>query len=237
LGLRLHPVFQGRPFSFAALLIKILGVQANLPLNQFGHQCLLLLSTGLVIQNYSSCPMNWVLSCTSNDKGGWLKKSYTQKGYDYQSISIARASVQSVAIDGDYEIRAVCSCMLTRTAFAGDEVLDQCVSDPGHAIYRAFQTKNVWTFLRLDTRTGLVWQIQYGDHPATLPVNSLPLVNKQGSRAGRFMLCPTRNLFNFLLLDQDDGRMWSAQWSLEDKSRFIAPLFFVDPAEIAPPSK
>jgi hypothetical protein len=125
--------------------------------------------------------------------------------------------------------------LVSANALAEDAVLDQCVSDSGHATYRTFQTKNIWTFLKLDTRSGMVWQVQWGDHAATVPVNSQSLVAKRDAHSGRFTLCPTRNIFNFMLLDQDDGRMWSVQWSLDDKGRSINPLFFVDPTEITPP--
>jgi hypothetical protein len=121
---------------------------------------------------------------------------------------------------------------LSVAAFAADELpLDQCVSDPGHANFRVFQTKNIWTFLKLDTNSGLVWQVQWGDPHVTLPVNAIPLTSKQQFEPGRFTLCPTKNIFTFILLDQDDGRMWAVQWSMDDNSRFISPLFLYNPED------
>jgi hypothetical protein len=52
-GLGLNPVFEGTAFGLATLVITMLRVQANLPFEQFGHQCLLLLSTGIVVHSYS----------------------------------------------------------------------------------------------------------------------------------------------------------------------------------------
>lgn len=124
--------------------------------------------------------------------------------------------------------------LLVASAFAADEPnLDQCVADPSHATYRVFQTKNIWTFLKLDTRTGLIWQVQWGDNAGMIAVNWKPLVIKEGATAGRFTLCPTKNIFNFILLDQDDGDIWSVQWSLDEKTRYIsritAPIVLADP--------
>jgi hypothetical protein len=115
--------------------------------------------------------------------------------------------------------------LLSGYAFAADELsLDQCLADPSHAAYRIFQTKNIWTFLKLDTRSGLIWQVQWGESPVSLPVNKLALTRPEQAKEGRFTLCPTRNIYNFILLDQDNGRMWDVQWSMDDKERSIAIL-------------
>lgn len=121
----------------------------------------------------------------------------------------------------------LCVLLLCSFAVADDEPnLDQCLADPSHAKYRIFQTKNIWTFLKLDTRSGLIWQVQWAnDAPANLPVNTLPLIPpKEVGVPGRFTLCPTRNIYNFILLDQDNGRMWQVQWSTTEKERFITIL-------------
>ena len=47
----LDPVVQGLAFLLAALVIKMLRVQADLSFEQFGHECLLLFSAGIDIQN------------------------------------------------------------------------------------------------------------------------------------------------------------------------------------------
>ena len=115
--------------------------------------------------------------------------------------------------------------LLCGAALAADEPpLDLCVADPSHAVYRMFQTKNIWTFLKLDTRSGLVWQVQWGKNPVSLPVNKVPLVKPEQAKAGRFTLCPTRNISNFILLDQERGQMWDVQWSMDDEGRFTSIL-------------
>ncbi len=92
------------------------------------------------------------------------------------------------------------------------------------ATYRLFRTQNIYTFLKLDTRTGQVWQVQWGNETSyrwVQPIALYPLAD--GKKAGRFTLHPTTNIYNFILLDQDDGRMWQVQWGKEDE-RLITPI-------------
>jgi hypothetical protein len=125
-------------------------------------------------------------------------------------------------------LRTVCLlaviCAATTVVAEEEASLDQCIADPTNATFRIFQTRNIWTFLKLDTRTGLVWQVQWGNPTAILPINGAPLAIKEAAQPGRFTLCATRNIFTFLLLDQQDGRLWGVQWSTKDKERFISPL-------------
>jgi hypothetical protein len=116
-------------------------------------------------------------------------------------------------------------------AFAGDDMpLPEPTQNPD-AAYRLFRTLNIYTLLKLDTRTGQVWQVQWGDenHRFIVPINIDVLV-PAGTTArpailkpGRFTLSPTANIYAFILLDQEDGRTWQIQWGAE-KQRFIWAL-------------
>jgi len=128
-------------------------------------------------------------------------------------------------------ILAVILLACVAPCIADDEPpLDQCMPDSSHETFRLFQTRNIWTLLKLDTRTGFVWQVQWGDNAVTLPINLEVLVPKGTAakpavmKEGRFTLCTTRNIYNFLLLDQTDGRVWDVQWSTDDKKRGISPV-------------
>ena len=93
------------------------------------------------------------------------------------------------------------------------------------APFRLFRTRNVHTFLKLDTRTGQVWQVQWGAEPAhrfVEPINSRALAADKAP--GRFTLYPSSNIFTFILLDQEDGRQWQIQWSLEIEKRLILKI-------------
>ena len=87
------------------------------------------------------------------------------------------------------------------------------------AHYRLFKTTNIWNFLKLDTRTGLIWQVHWGTDAASrtiAPLNSKPLVSKTGEKDGRFTLYRTANIFNYLLLDQENGRTWQVHFDVTE---------------------
>lgn len=87
----------------------------------------------------------------------------------------------------------------------------------------------MWTFLKLDTRNGKIWQVQYSvkgdDYRGELVLNAKPLIySGSGMEPGRFELYPTQNMYNFILLDGDDGNIWQVQWSLDAEKRGIVPI-------------
>ena len=73
------------------------------------------------------------------------------------------------------------------------------------ANFRLFPTKNMLTFIKLDTRNGLLWKVQYSLNPENRMVTYLNLdrlasVNEEVK--DRFKLYPTQNMYNFILLEQ-----------------------------------
>lgn len=93
--------------------------------------------------------------------------------------------------------------------------------------YQLFPTDNFWTFLKLDTRNGKIWQVQFdvqGNNRGETSLNSLSLVTDENQSNGRFTLYPTKNTYNFMLLDQIDGKVYQVQWSQEEKNRIVVPI-------------
>ena len=93
--------------------------------------------------------------------------------------------------------------------------------------YRLFPTQNMWTFIKLNTRNGRMWQVQYDvqdDNRFETYLNISPLVDKEKEVDNRFTLYSTQNSWTFILLDQLDGRMWQVQWSMEPENRGIIPI-------------
>ena len=93
--------------------------------------------------------------------------------------------------------------------------------------YRPFATQNMWTFIKLNTRNGLMWQVQFdieGNDRFETYLNLLPLVTKEKELDDRFTLYPTQNRWTYILLDQHDGRTWQVQWSFEPKEKIILPI-------------
>jgi hypothetical protein len=110
-----------------------------------------------------------------------------------------------------------------------DSTLNENVSAQNQdvVIYRLFSTQNRWTFIKLNTRNGQMWQVQYdteGDSRFATYLNLEPLVSKEKEVNGRFTLYSTQNMWTFILLDQLDGKTWQVQWSIESKERLIIPI-------------
>ena len=93
--------------------------------------------------------------------------------------------------------------------------------------YRLFPTENMWTFIKLNTRNGLMWQVQFdvqGDNRFETYLNLLPLVSTENETNDRFTLYPTQNMYTFILLDQLDGKTWQVQWSTKPENRGVVPI-------------
>lgn len=99
---------------------------------------------------------------------------------------------------------------------------------PENTVYQLFPTKNFWTFIKLNTRNGKMWQVHFGvtetDARAILNLNTIPLVDEEKEVNGRFTLYPSENTYNFLLLDQIDGNVYQVQWSMQENNRGIIPI-------------
>ncbi len=93
--------------------------------------------------------------------------------------------------------------------------------------YRIFPTTNMGYFIKLNTRTGQMWQIEFDQKETNqleIPLNSLSLVEKQEEVDNRFILYPTQNSWNFLLLDQINGKIWQVSWDIKPERNKIMPL-------------
>jgi hypothetical protein len=103
----------------------------------------------------------------------------------------------------------------------------QNISTDSTVVYRLFSTKNSYNFIKLNTRNGQMWQVQWdtGSARFTVPLSLVTLVKEEDEKNGRFFLYPTVNIYNFILLDQIDGRTWQVQWSIEEKDRMIFRIY------------
>ena len=96
-----------------------------------------------------------------------------------------------------------------------------------NARYCLFPTENIWTFLKLDTMTGQIWQVQFSvegeDYCFETPLSltSIPDKLNQEKKLGRFTLYKTENIYNFIMLDQIDGFTYQVQWSHDKENRGI----------------
>lgn len=113
---------------------------------------------------------------------------------------------------------------VTSFAQSSSEAPQQNISTDSAVVYRLFSTRNMYHFIKLDTRNGQMWQVQWGTESKYRFENILsdiPRVNKEDEKNGRFFLYPTTNIYSFILLDQIDGRTWQVQWGKEEERAVI----------------
>lgn len=95
-----------------------------------------------------------------------------------------------------------------------------------NAKFKLYKTQNLWTFLKLNTATGQIWQVQYStkgdDYRFETPL-SLDKLSNSGIY-GRYELYATDNIYNFVMLDQYDGNVYQVQWSGDAENRFVIPI-------------
>lgn len=92
--------------------------------------------------------------------------------------------------------------------------------------YKMYPTENIYNFLKLDTQTGRIEQVQWSlddkkEFSHTLNREDLSWSTGMNS----FELYPTQNMYQFLLLDKATGRTWHVQWGLSDKKRWIKRIY------------
>ena len=87
--------------------------------------------------------------------------------------------------------------------------------------FTLYKTKNMWTFIELDTFSGRLWQVQFSvkgvDYMFAIPINEQYLSR---SERGIFTIEPMTSMFQFYLINQDSGEMWQFQWTLETKEGY-----------------
>ena len=116
---------------------------------------------------------------------------------------------------------------MTISAFSQStsEVPIQNISTDSAVVYRLFSTRNMYTFIKLNTRNGQMWQVQWSikgsDYRFETILSDISRVDKDEEKNGRFFLYPTTNIYNFILLDQIDGRAWQVQWGNEGERAVI----------------
>ena len=86
--------------------------------------------------------------------------------------------------------------------------------------FRLFQINDAGGFLKLDTRNGVITQIEYmyDGRIREYELNPTPLVDKEDEKPGRFFLYPTEWISGLLyLLDQISGNCYQVQIDKKDR--------------------
>ena len=94
--------------------------------------------------------------------------------------------------------------------------------------YKLYQTENIYTLLQLDTKTGMIEQVQWSlesKNEGSVSINSDDLTYGYGYGSGSFELYPTKNMYQFILLDKTNGKKWHVQWGMQDSKRSIRRIY------------
>ncbi len=94
--------------------------------------------------------------------------------------------------------------------------------------YKLYQTENIYTLLQLDTKTGRIDQVQWSlesKNEGSVSINSDDLTNGYGYGSGSFELYPTKNIYQFILIDKTSGKKWHVQWGLQESKRWIRRIY------------
>lgn len=93
--------------------------------------------------------------------------------------------------------------------------------------YKMYQTENIHILLKLDTKRGQVWMVQYAlpdTKSAVIPIAYNYIVSEEEGWNGRFELYPTKNTYNFIMVDNYDGTTYQVQWEPSITNSFIIPI-------------
>ena len=97
-----------------------------------------------------------------------------------------------------------------------------------NSVFKIFPTPNMYTFIKLNTRNGQMWQVQWGienEYRYETILSDTPRAYGDEEKNGRFTLYSTTNTYNLLLLDQIDGRVWQVQWSAKIENRGVIRIY------------
>ena len=94
--------------------------------------------------------------------------------------------------------------------------------------YKLYQTENIYTLLQFDTKTGMIEQVQWtldSDNEGSVSINSDDLTYGLGYGSGSFELYPTKNMYQFILINKTTGQKWHVQWGMESSKRWIRRIY------------
>jgi len=89
--------------------------------------------------------------------------------------------------------------------------------------YVLYKTRNMWTYILLDTFSGKLWQCQYStegtEYILSVAINPYSLSFTEYSK---FTIQPMTSMYQYYLIDEETGDMWKFQWTTEgDEYRWI----------------
>lgn len=92
--------------------------------------------------------------------------------------------------------------------------------------YKIYPTENIYILIQLDRQTGKLDLIQWSlksKNEFTSTLNEIDLSLYYGLNS--FELYPTKNMYQFILLDKATGRTWHVQWGTKASEKWIRRIF------------
>ncbi|MCQ2384942.1 MAG: hypothetical protein MJZ96_08715 [Paludibacteraceae bacterium] len=94
--------------------------------------------------------------------------------------------------------------------------------------YKIYKTENIYNLLELDTKTGIIKQVQWSldsEKEFIVTINSTDF-SLSNYGPGSFELYATNNMYQFILIDTHLGRVWHVQWGTGgSSSRWIRRIY------------
>lgn len=106
-------------------------------------------------------------------------------------------------------------------------LLEQGAQKQADLNFKLYPTQNTSIFLLLDTRDGRIWIEQWGSKKEDrfeTTLSTYKRVSNGEEMPGRFKLYPTSNMYNFIMVDQVNGKIWQVRWSLEKEGRMVVRI-------------
>ena len=77
--------------------------------------------------------------------------------------------------------------------------------------YKLYQTDNINNQLKLNTKTGEVYQVQNDGQTILVHYDTTP----DNEKPNRYILYKTKNMWTYILLDKFSGKLWQCQFSVK----------------------
>jgi hypothetical protein len=100
-----------------------------------------------------------------------------------------------------------------------DAVSSLVFNDEHYGRYKIYPTENIHILLKLDTASGIIKMVQWSlkqDEEFEVFINTEWLATGILAKKGRFELYPTKNMYQFILLDTLMGSTWHVQWGTKE---------------------
>lgn len=135
-------------------------------------------------------------------------------------ISVAQNQGRNIKTQQGKIIERIDTLVQTNNAWLENIELDLSLKNR----YKLYPTQNIYIFIQLDTKTGMIDLVQWSldsDKEFSVPINTTDLTYGYGLGSGSFELYPTKNIYQFILLNKTNGFKWHVQWGFDSKDNWI----------------